>query len=218
MVRRIREIHPFWMDDVFEISYRELVLGESLDLMPWLSEECQRFLLGFEPADPNCIAWVAERRRTREEQINKRLQWQRSKVRPGQFFLERDERTFFRQITNLLLQQLSQPASRADLMETFLRVVFVQRHSENEDGIRAALSKVNESNVNTREFSRNYLIATLVYLVGPITKTIADPNKKQQPLKVLARQKQRKNLEDQEYVTSAFLAGGCSRVTKAWRR
>jgi hypothetical protein len=92
-------------------------------------------------------------------------------------------------------------------METFLRGVFVQRHSENEDGIRAALNKVNESNVNTCEFSRNYLIATLVYLVAPITKVLADPNKKQQPLKMLDRQKQRKNLEDQEYVTSAFLCG-----------
>jgi hypothetical protein len=205
MLRRVREIHPCWMDDVFEISYREVVLGKSLDLMPWLGEEDQRFLWEFAPADPSSVAWVAERRRTREEQTNRRIQWQRRKVPPGQFYLERDEETFFKQITNLLLQQLSQTASKAELLGTFLGSVFVQRHPGNTDAIHAALSRINELNLNDCKFSRNYLIASLVYLIAPITKVLADRHGKQQPLKILDRQDQRNNLEDQEYVASAFL-------------
>jgi hypothetical protein len=193
------------MDDVFEISYRELVLGESLDLMPWLSEECQRFLWEFAPADPNSVAWVAERRQSKEDQINKRIQWQRRKVPPGQFYLERDEESFFQQITNLLLQQLSQPTLKAELLEAFLGSVFVQRHPGNTAAIHTALSKVTESSLNDCKFSRNCLIASLVYLIAPITKVLADPDGEQQPLKLLDRQDQRNNIADQEYVASAFL-------------
>jgi hypothetical protein len=209
MVRRVREIQPCWMEDVLEISYRELVLGEDLDIIPWLTEEFQRFLWELAPADPKALRWVPERRRMREEQISRRIQWQRRKVPPGEFFLERDEGTFFRQVTNLLLQQLSRAVPKADLLETFIGNVFVHRHPENASAIHAALRKVDDTNINDYKFSRNYLISSLVYLIGPITKVLAAPHGKQQPLKILDRQDQRNNLEDQEYVASAFL---CARL------
>lgn len=110
-------------------------------------------------------------------------------------------------LVNWLLQALSKPVSKIELLETFFGSALINHRPDLEAEIRAALDRVNDSNINEFKFSRNYLITSLVYLFGPITKVLAGPSGKRQPIKVLDRQDQRNNLEDQEYVVSAFLCG-----------
>ena len=209
MVKWCKELHPFWMSDVLDIAYRELILGDDLAFVPWLDGEVRRAIFNFTPDSTAAVNFFAEYRLEREQQIERRRQWQNERIPPGKFFLGRDEKTFVQQLTDYFLKQLAQSASRSDILDTIFGDVFIQRHPEQTADIKATLSKISDSTINKYPFSRNCLIASFVYMIGPITKVLVKPGGRQQPVKVLDRQNQRNNLEDQEYVASAFL---CERL------
>jgi hypothetical protein len=105
-----------------------------------------------DPSDPKLVTWLAKRRQNKKEQLEKRIKWQNNKIPPGKFYVARDEKAFFQMLTNYFLKELSQPASKLELLETFLGDAFVQYHHENEIGIKAALCKFNDKNMVPRRF------------------------------------------------------------------
>jgi len=212
MINYLKELHPFWMQDVYEIAYRELVEENDLSVLPWLSEEHQDRILKFDAEDTNFRQWLAERNADREEQTLNRKLWQKEKIEPGKFFVARDEKEFCLTIGNLLLHKLSKATSRNDLLDTFLGKIFLKRHPGKKAAITDALRKIDETNINDFKFSRNFLIASLVYLLAPISKVLDPIDPARPPQKLLDRQDQGNNFEDQEYVVSAFL---CNRLITA---
>jgi hypothetical protein len=65
MMRCLLRIQPCWMDDVFEIAYREMVQQQPLTTLPAFPVEFAKPILRLKPDDQELLKWARDRKSDR---------------------------------------------------------------------------------------------------------------------------------------------------------
>jgi hypothetical protein len=210
MIQAVLDFHPHWMEHPAELVFKELVKNEPISNV-WLSQEianrAHEGLSNPETASPSLAKWATDRYEEKKQRLPARKK-QQEKIHglfqkiAAAFLCPPDLATFAKNGSSFLAMVLNQPGWRQFVLEAYLGQTWKRWHSAETADIDAAFSRLDNELLLELPFTRNYLLAELLYDVGPITKVGPPESEKSNP-QVLSGN-QINNEEDQEYVASAF--------------
>jgi hypothetical protein len=196
------QLRSCWMDDVYEIAYRELVEREQLKHLPPPPREFAERLLKLKKDDRALEEWLAERERDKAATITQRRAAQAQMIASGDFRLVEDEASLACSLTSTLGRILRSEARKNELLETILGQCFRARHQENQDGIDTAFRTFTADTFTRYPLTLNCLAARLFYVWVPLIRIRAPTAQG----RILGRGKQEQwnNLEDEQYVIAGM--------------
>lgn len=211
MIRAILSWELAWMNHPAELAYQELVTAEpvaSWILPPLLMQRYYRALAHCSDSE---IGELIDRRfeeKNIRRDARKTLQGEFKKLTQGRgkiakrFMHPTDLGTFARNSASFLEMVLNSPSTRTVALEGWLGEVLMRWHPNETTTIEGLLGQLDYAALLKRPATHGYLLAELLYDLGPITQV--GPNRKgtADPL-VLAGSKINHE-EDQEYVASAL--------------
>lgn len=202
MSLQLKRLQPYWVDDIREMAFREIILRETFTapLPPPPAQFLER-LLSLKHDDPELRGWVTDRERLKDETVK---QWKHAqeKLRPSDDPIRLDnEHEFFQKvICPVLFHALDDPVRKNDLM----RAVFGRTFDRNQDyseKITLAIQNYGRHNFAQFKVTLYCLSARLSYFLGPLVQLPTG--------KIIKAGNQRNSFEDEQYVAVSLL---CDRL------
>jgi len=204
-------LHHSWIAEPLEISFLELVKGESIKPLPRPAASLVHSFSILPPNDPLLVKWMEDRASQRKTNIRHRVEMFAAIQETDQFESVENGRDFFeRFIRGRFVEMLSDPVRKRDLLERELGLAFRGTHPEWSKEIDEAFSSYSKETFADFQATLMCLIAGMFYFYAPLCKLVSRDNGNR-PLKILGRgfRDQFNNLADQRYVQSALL---CDRL------
>jgi hypothetical protein len=212
MGQAVLDFHPHWMEPPAELAFRELINGELLTdagLPPDRAGRLREALLNPETASPSLAKWATNRYEEKKQRLPFRKRQQKEIRR---LFQEKapallrplDLATFAKNGSSFLAMVLNKPSWKQVVLEAYLGQIWRREawHSDCAAQIDRAFAQLDYELLLKLPATHSYLLAELLYDVGPITK-IGPPETEKTNRQVLSGN-QINNEEDQEYVASAL--------------
>jgi len=208
----IEDWFPNWMEHPLDLVFKQLVLKQDT-LHPWLGGEklqaLHSVLADLDTGAPDLKCWAEERLLKKEE----RLQWRKRQQEIYKRFLGEeslnvpDLATFMENGIHFLCHEMESAEQKMLSLNAYLGSALKRWHPDCAEEIENAFSEVTFDSLDRARFTRNYLLAEVLYDLAPITKWGPRESEKSNPL-VLSG-KQINNEEDQQYIVCAF---ACQRL------
>lgn len=216
MLEQIRSFYPFWMEMPFHLIFRELILKENVYLNSQLPpQRAEMFLQAVENPDslaPDSQQWAAERRQEKQERLSARREHQelRRKTYNPDWLRVPDLAAFMeRGIQQMCIELDHSQEMKVRRLNRYLGRNLKKLYPEGTDSIDRAFSEITFDALDATRFTRNYLLAEVLYDLAPISKV--GPNQCGDYRNVLSQKpkKQINDEDDQQYVAAAL---GCNRL------
>jgi hypothetical protein len=203
MGRVIYSGSKFWMEDIYEIVFRELVLGEQFTgpniLIPMVSAEYRKRVCEISLQNPETTKWMDERKASLKKT---KMQWRQghAEYRNYKPVSYTDDAQLFESLRQHFALCLSNDALRNEFLENVFGDRFRQRHPEEKMAVTSAFQSY-----TGKSFSR-YLVTTMllfvrhIYWVGAVSPIGQNANTRANYLAMDAD-----NFADADYVASAQL-------------
>ena len=213
MLELISSFYPFWVEMPFHLIFRELILKENVYLNSQLPpQRAEMFLQAVE--NPNSLApdsqrWAAERRKEKEERLLARREHQelRRKTYNPDWLRVPDPAAFMeRGIQQLCIEIDHSQEMKVRRLNRYLGRNLKKLYPEGADSIDRAFSEVTFDGLDLTRFTRNYLLAEVLYDLAPISKVGPNQCGHYANLWEQNRGKQINDEDDQQYVAAAL---GC---------
>lgn len=219
MLKAIQEMQPILMETPLELIFREFILRKDIhsDWQPD-SDIAEKYWETI--SDPDSISkeatrWIEDLRQEKQERLTARIERQTlvaqaSKDEDWRFSSGAD---FMERIICRLCHEVDHSAEvKKARLDYYLGRNLKMRHPDCETLITKAIGEATFDNLDKTRFTRNYLLAEVIYDFAPISEI---PDKDGNSLKVLNPCNQRNDEEDQQYVASAL---ACWRLLTCDRR
>jgi hypothetical protein len=224
MMRCLLRIRPCWMDDVFEIAYRELVQQQPLATLPAFPVEFANRILRLKPDDQELLKWARGRKSDREITARTRVAAQ-DELLPRERRKEMvDETEFWQLLKNQVLKILGNAERRREFLEKVLGETFRFRHADSVAAIDEAFEHFTDQTYTKYYVSLAILMVRLAYMYAPLIRfkndTMASPRR------FVGRSiaDQRNNPGDEQCIVAAMLCDrlitrdeGMNNVTEMFR-
>jgi hypothetical protein len=213
MAAQIVTLESCWLDDVHEIAFRELVLGQPDRQFPAPPAHLVRNLFELKSGDPKLLEWIEDRRSTKERSVRARIEQQDRLKSVGEFDTATSEVEFFRNVVRGQLQpRLEDPAGRVEMLEAILGMNFRHRHPEHGHAIDEAFRNFTRVRSAQYPLTLGCVLASFFYFYAPLVKIVSSP--KNSPRTIIKRsfKSQLNNLQDEQYVATALM---CQRLLTA---
>jgi hypothetical protein len=203
MGRIVFERANHWLDDIYEVSFRELVLGQqfigagiAVPMAP--PEYCNR-VKALNIQDPEAIKWADERKGSLKQN---RQSWRRghAEYRDYKAVSYANDAEFFEALRQHFSLCLSNNALRNEFLENVLGDRFRALHADEAKAIAAAFQGYTEKSFSRYPVTTMLLFVRHVYWVGAVSPI--GPNKKTQANFLTM---DADNFADADYVASAQL-------------
>jgi hypothetical protein len=209
MAERMVALSPYWLDDAYEIAFRELILEEKMSHLP---QPCQEFidrLLTLKKRNPELNKWVIQRRSEKEDTVKERMAGQNKMISQGYFKEVDNEVGLCKSMAATIRHILDDTQKKTELLETVFGDCFRSRHPEAIAEIDRAFRDYSGDTFAKFPLTLNCIVARLFYVFCPLVKIrVPEGNGLK---KILGRKKQDQlnNLEDEQYVIAAMM---CDRL------
>jgi len=207
MIQAILDFRPHWMEHPAELAFRELVKSERITNVGLSQDSAKRTyeaLSNLHKASPDLGEWLANRY---EEKKHRRTARKHQQVTfrqgaPAPFLHPPDLGTFARNGNSFVVMVMNNTEWRQRMLESYLGQTWRRWHGAESAEIDTALGGLSYELLLKLPFTKSYLLAELLYDVGPITR-VGRPEREKSNPQVLSGN-QINNEEDQEYVESAL--------------
>ena len=231
MIQAVLDFYPHWMDHPAELVFKELVQGERISNAGLAQDKANRMREALSNPDtvlPSLSRWAPARYEEKKQRLIARKRHQKiirawfQKTAP-ELMSPLDLATFAKNGSSFLAMIVSMADWKKSALEAYLAQVWKRWHPAEMAEIDAACASLDCKLLLKLPVTHSYLLAELLYDVGPITKIGPPGSEKSNPQVLSGRQIN--NEEDQEYVTSALQCDrlltcdeGMHRIAEAFRQ
>jgi hypothetical protein len=209
MMRSLVRIQTCWMDDVFEMAFRELVQQQPLTKLPAFPPEFVNRILHLKPDDPELLKWATERRAGRESTVQTRMSAQDTLLPRAERRDMADEKEFWIRLKNLFLKIVQNPERRIELLEVVFGESFRTRHPDSLDAIDAAFARFTDKTFTQYYITLSTLMVRLAYMYAPLVHFKNGPGNTVRRFIGRSAAAQSNNAADEQYIVSAMI---CNRL------
>ena len=208
----IQDLLQNWMEHPAELVFKQLVQKETT-LDPWLGPQkrtaLQSIFAELDKEAPDLKDWAQKRFREKEERREMRKRQQRlyKMAFVKEFLNPPDLATFLENGILFLCHEMESVDLKMVSLNGYLGSALRRWHADCADQIEKAFSEVTFDSLDQTRFTRNYLLAEVLYDLAPITKLGRPEAEKSNPLVLSGNQIN--NEEDQQYIACAF---ACQRL------
>jgi len=207
MVTDVIQLRPFWMDDIVEYAFRELILGHPITKLIGVPKDMQRMLLELNLIDPDVVNWAQGRKGDRKAVIKQWKNLQQIISPPGGYRIVAGEKEFYQKIFGEFLNIVKNPHVKMEYLEVVLGERFRKRHPASASEIEKAFKEYDDKNCSSFHVTRICLMLRLIYILAPIIRIQNASNQNLRP--ILNAGNQINNFADEQYVACALL---CDRL------
>ena len=210
MLGIIQKLRSCWMEEPLELIFRELILQEDIWLDLHVNSEMGQMLFDT-VANPGSLspegnAWLAARREEKQQRLEARLENQTLRKNTyGMNALHFPSLAAFmkRGIKQLCVEVSSSSELKMRRLNRYLGRNLKKRHPDHATSIEKAFSGATFDSLDKTRFSRNYLLAEILYDLGTISSYT---NQLGDVANVLPRNRGRQinDEDDQQYVAAAL--------------
>jgi hypothetical protein len=210
MLDVLQRLHSRWMEEPLELIFREFTLQQDvrsdLGLNPHMGQMLLDIVKNPVSLSPEAAAWLPARRHEKQERLEARLAYQAlRKDTYGADALRFPSLPAFMEggIKQLCVEVDIALETRMRRLNRYLGRNLKMRHADNADSIEKAFSEATFDSLDKRRFTRNYLLAEVLYDLGSISSYV---NEVGDVAHVLPRNpgKQINDEDDQQYVAAAL--------------
>lgn len=212
MLDAIQSFHPCWMEEPLELIFREFILQQDIRLDLGLRVSPQRGRMLFDAVknpdslSPEAAAWLPARRQEKQERLEARLEFQEGiKKNYGKNDFPFPNLPDFMEdcIIKLCMKIDGSPGRKMHRLNAHLGRDLKRRHADHTGSIEKAFSEATFDLLDKTRFTRNYLLAEILYDLGVISSYT---NSSGDVTNVLPRNpgKQINDEDDQQYVAAAL--------------
>ncbi|HEV2691320.1 MAG TPA: hypothetical protein VG347_00330 [Verrucomicrobiae bacterium] len=210
MVKLLKQMTKLWMDDEMEIIFKELVRDQPIKRSPPPPKELINFALNLDPNDPNFSRWLEENWKAKKLAIDERVAEQRSLLPAGSFATISSEEDLFQKfIRRKFMETLESPERIKQLLENWLGNQFRHRHTNYKRRIEKAFGRFNKETFRKYPVTLSYILTSMFYFYAPLFRIQNSSEQEKRKIIGSAKNEQRNNITDQQYVVSALL---CDRL------
>lgn len=210
MVKLLKQLNKLWMDDEIEIIFKELVQSQSIKRSPPPPKELINFALNLEPNDPKFLQWLEENWSAKKQAIDERVAEQRSILPAGSFAtISSDEDLFNKFIRIKFMEILESPERTKQLLENWLGRQLRHRHTNFKRRIEKAFGRFNKETFKKYPVTLSYILTSMFYFYAPLCRIQHSSGEEKRKIIGSAKNEQRNNITDQQYIVSALL---CERL------
>ena len=206
MASELVRMEKYWMEDLSESSYLELIEGHRFSTPPQLNENTRRGVRSFFQSEaPEFKPFVAERKQLDQETIDQWKLAQAKIVSAGTVLNLKSNAELIQGPAVALIQAAFEiPAQKMGLLEGVFGDSFRKRHPERWDSITAAFEALTLEELLTFPIARNCVLARMIYWIGPIFVVTSNDNLRRKVVK-----NDKDNFADECYVAAALC---CHRI------
>ena len=201
LIDQVAMHHTCWLDDLYEIVFRELVRKEPVSTLPPLSEPAKAEIFGLRFEDEGLQKWAEQRKQEARFTHN---QWKNEQKRLA-LTAERaalaDEAKLFDVVRSEFLRALLDATRRQDMLESIIGTCLRNRYPTESKSIDRAFAAYTPETFTQYYATLALLQVRLAYLFAPVF-TLPGPSP-HMPCRYLKQEPN--NLFDSEYVTLALL-------------
>jgi hypothetical protein len=209
MLSVIQSFYPCWMETPLELIFREFVLQQEIldtSLNPQMGEMLFDAVKNPDSLWPEAATWLHARRQEKDERLKARLEHQTLRENTyGRVALHFPSHLAFmdRGIKQLCVEVDFSSELKMNRLYRYLGRNLIKRHPAHKDSIEMAFSEATFDSLDKTRFTRNYLLAEIVYDLGTISSYA---NASGNVVNVLSRNrcKQINDEDDQQYVAAAL--------------
>ncbi|GEM_PF-1833465 len=216
MLDRILAFHPCWMETPLQLIFREFILKQNINADLGLAQPMAKLVSHVIENPDSCVpslsGWVAARRQEKHERVRARVEHQRTRK---QFYDEQSMR--FPSLLAFMERGIQQLCVEVD-PSAHLRLRCLDRYlgrnlkmlQPNYVGlIEQAFAEATFDSLDRHRFTRNYLLAEILYDLAPISEI--GPNQCGHYARLWPTNpgKQINDEDDQQYVSAAL---ACDRL------
>jgi hypothetical protein len=209
MLEYLLSIHPCWMDDVFEIAFRELVEQQPMTRLPPFPAEFVKRIRRLARNTSELLEWVSERRASRQNTAQRRIAAQ-DRLLPREERREMaDDKEFWDRLKNQFLKILRNPDRRRELLEVVLGATFRIRHADSNPAIDHAFARFTDQTFTNYYITLSVLMVRLAYMFAPLVRFKKDAGSSVRRFVGRSVSDQRNNPADEQYIIAAMV---CDRL------
>jgi hypothetical protein len=207
MSNDVMQLRNFWIDDIAEYAFRELVRKQPITNLIALPADMHQMLSALDFKHPEVLKWAQERKDDRKAVV-KRWRELQQKISPQNgFHVVASEKEFYQKVLGEFLKILNNPSAKKEYLETVLGDIFRKRHPEAANEIGNAFDDYGEKSYLLFPVTRICLMLRLVYILAPTVRI-------QNPInltgyQILNPRNQINNSADEQYVACSQL---CKRL------
>lgn len=209
MVKQLFRLRDWWLDDVFEIAYRELVRREKLEYLPQPCQQFYDFLLKLCSGSVELTNWREARKKAKESTIRQRKTAQKLMLGEEEFKVTVDEASLAISLANLIRHVLDDAGKRTELLENIFGDRFRKLHPEANEEINQAFASYTGQTFKNFPLAMNCIIARISYVAFPMVRIASPSGNGFQKVLAPGKGDQFNNLEDEQYVIAAMM---CNRL------
>jgi hypothetical protein len=209
MMTSLLRLETCWMDDVFEIAFRELVEQEPATAWPLFPPEFVGPIRTLSPGNTELMRWAQERRVDREAVVQTRMAAQ-DKLLPREARREMsNEAEFWNRLKNQFLKILESKECCAELLEVVLGETFRARHPERGPEIDVGFARFGSETFTRFYVSLSILMVRLAYMYAPLVHFRSGSSNSVWRFIGRSSADQRNNAADEQYIVAAMI---CNRL------
>ena len=201
LIEQVVQHHPCWLDDVYEIAFRELVSRTPLNTLPALAEPvaAEIFQLRF---DNEALRHFVDNRKQDARSIHDQWKAEQQRLATSAKRTElTSESEMFEVVRCEFLRALLDEERRKEMLERILGMTFRRRHRGEKDSIDRAFAEFTQQTFSNYYVTLACLLIRMAYVAAPIfTLPGQSPRMRLRFLK-----QELNNVYDAEYVTSALI-------------
>jgi hypothetical protein len=209
MRKSVLRLSPCWLDDIFEVAFRELVEMKPHAQLPPFPPEFLARILNLAPDNPELLMWVANRRADVETTVQTRMVAQNAMLPRHERREMSDETEFWVRLKNQFLKIVENSERKAEFLEVVFGESFRVRHPESVSRISKAFSAFNERTFTNYYVTLSILMVRLAYMYAPLVQFRDSPGASLRRFIGRSTSDQRNNAADEQYIVSAMI---CNRL------
>jgi hypothetical protein len=209
MMKSLLRLQPCWMDDIFEVAFRELVEEQTITKLPPFPADFAKRVHTLAPDNPELLNWANERKSNRDSTVQTRMAAQ-DKLLPREERREMaDEKEFWVRLKNQFLKILHNPENRRELLEVVLGETFRERHPDRVLAVNEAFCRFSHETFAKYYVTLSILMVRLAYMYAPLVHFKTGTGSSVRRFIGRSVSDQRNNAADEQYLVAAMI---CNRL------
>ena len=202
-------LQPCWMDDVFEIAFRELVEEQQMSKLPPFPADFVKRIRTLAPDNPELLKWTIERKSNRDATVQTRMAAQDKLLPRAERREMADENEFWIRLKNQFVKILQNPENQRELLEAVFGETFRARHPDRVSLVNEAFSRFTQKTFTRYYVTLAILMVRLAYMYAPLVHFKNNPGRSVRRFVGRSASDQRNNAADEQYIVAAMI---CNRL------
>ena len=209
MMKTLLRLQPCWMDDVFEVAFRELVEEQQMSKLPPFPQDFVNRLRTLAPDNPELLKWANERKTNRDSTVQTRIAAQDKLLPRSERREMADEKEFWIRLKNQFSTIVQHAGNRRELLDVVLGETFRTRHPDRVSAVNEAFARFTHETFTRYYVTLSILMVRLAYMYAPLIHFKNGQSASVRRFVGRSVSDQRNNAADEQYIVAAMI---CNRL------